>query len=142
MLSSSTYFLLRILLSTTLPNHLTTHLLPLLHRLPFPFLSPPPLPNTPTYTLHHRLLLSLVTLLLLLTNLHQAIRSTPPNFYEILGVHPGVDEGGLKLAFRAFARKGHPDRVGVGKGGEEVWREVRDAYEALRDPVVRFAYDR
>lgn len=57
-------------------------------------------------------------------------------------MHPGVDEVGLKLAFRAFARKYHPDRPGVGKQGEAWFIQVRDAFEALRDPVVRFAYDR
>lgn len=64
----------------------------------------------------------------------------PRNFYEILNVSPDIDESGLKFAFRAFARKNHPDRVG--KAGESVFIEVRDAFEALKDPVVRFAYDR
>ncbi len=66
----------------------------------------------------------------------------PPSFYEVLGVAPGVDENGLKLAFRAFAKKYHPDRPGVGPGGVEMFMSVRDAFEALKDPVVRFAYDR
>jgi DnaJ-class molecular chaperone len=69
----------------------------------------------------------------------------PPNFYQILGVGQGgqgVDEAGLKVAFRAFAKRNHPDRPEVGRGGEELFIEVRDAFEALKDPVVRFAYDR
>ena len=93
----------------------------------------------------------------------------PPNFYQTLGVQSGADEAGLKIAFRAFARKWHPDKmgggrgaggeggkrwsgmwrrgeevwgVGVGGGGEEVFREVREVYDALRNPVIRFAYDR
>jgi curved DNA-binding protein CbpA len=65
-----------------------------------------------------------------------------PNFYQILGVYPNVDENGLKLAFRAFAKRYHPDRPGVGKEGEALFMAVRDAFEALKDPVVRFAYDR
>lgn len=63
-----------------------------------------------------------------------------PSFYEILGVAPNVDENGLKLAFRAFAKKNHPDKVGA--EGVDLFMQVRDAFEALKDPVVRFAYDR
>ena len=138
MLSSSTYALLRIASYTYLPSHLTPYLLRLLHTL---HPRPPP-PHSPLHTLHTRLTHTLIILLLLLYNLLEAIRSTPPNFYEVLGVVPGVDEGGLKMGYRAWVRRYHPDRPGVGEGGEEVFREVRVGYEALRDPVVRFAYDR
>ena len=65
-----------------------------------------------------------------------------PNFYQILGVSPNVDENGLKLAFRAFAKRNHPDRPEVGKEGEALFIAVRDAFDALKDPAVRFAYDR
>jgi DnaJ-class molecular chaperone len=65
-----------------------------------------------------------------------------PNFYQILSVPHAVDEAGLKAAFRQFAKKNHPDRPGVGRHGEELFIMVRDVYEALKDPVVRFAYDR
>jgi len=51
----------------------------------------------------------------------------PPNFYEILGVPPDVDESGLKLAFRAFARRNHPDKAGP--QGKELFMYVRDAFE-------------
>lgn len=63
-----------------------------------------------------------------------------PNYYEILGVSPTSDESSLKSAFRQFAKKNHPDRVGV--QGEQLFMEVRDAFEALKNPVTRFAYDR
>jgi DnaJ-class molecular chaperone len=66
----------------------------------------------------------------------------PPNFYEVLHVPPDVDENGLKLAFRQFARYNHPDRPGVGPEGQALFILVRDMYEALKNPVVRFAYDR
>lgn len=64
----------------------------------------------------------------------------PPNFYEILGVSPEADDQVLKLAFRTFARRNHPDRVGP--QGAPLFIAVRDAYEALNHPVKRFAYDR
>jgi len=55
-------------------------------------------------------------------------------------VGPDADESQLKLAFRNFARKNHPDKVG--RQGEELFMIVRDAYESLKHPVKRFAYDR
>lgn len=73
-------------------------------------------------------------------NFIDASSGVAKNFYELLGVNPRSDEGALKAAFRAFARKNHPDRVGP--GGETLFMDVRDAFEALKDPVVRFAYDR
>lgn len=66
----------------------------------------------------------------------------PLNFYQILGVPPIVDDAGLKLAFRQFAKQHHPDRPGVGTAGTELFMLVRNAFEALKDPTVRFAYDR
>ena len=66
----------------------------------------------------------------------------PLNFYQILGVPPTVDDAGLKFAFRQFAKQHHPDRPGVGTAGIEMFMIVRNAFEALKDPTVRFAYDR
>ncbi|KAG8921798.1 hypothetical protein FRC00_008221, partial [Tulasnella sp. 408] len=64
----------------------------------------------------------------------------PPNYYQLLGVKLDADENQLKAAFRNFARKNHPDKVGVAR--TELFARVRDAYDALRNPVKRFAYDR
>jgi DnaJ-class molecular chaperone len=72
----------------------------------------------------------------------QSSRTLPPNFYEILGVVPDVDENGLKIAFRQFAKKHHPDRPGIGEDGAQLFMMVREVFEALKNPVVRFAYDR
>ena len=62
------------------------------------------------------------------------------NYYEMLGVPPTANDSALKAGFRAFARKYHPDRAGP--EAEALFMEVRDAYEALKNPVSRFAYDR
>ena len=64
----------------------------------------------------------------------------PSNYYEILDVNPTADDNALKTAFRQFAKKYHPDRVGA--QGEALFMEVRNAYDALKDPITRFAYDR
>ena len=68
------------------------------------------------------------------------------SFYEMLGVEVDVDESGLKVAFRQVAKKYHPDHHHLeekdGEGAAEVFVMVRQVFEALKDPVVRFAYDR
>ncbi|KAF9243188.1 DnaJ-domain-containing protein [Melanogaster broomeanus] len=104
------------------------------------FRSPTPPSRSPTYVQHYRYTYAAVVLCYLTYNFIDASRGLPKNFYELLGVEPRPDEGALKAAFRAFARKNHPDRVG--SAGEAHFIAVRDAFEALKDPVVRFAYDR
>ncbi|KAF8234363.1 hypothetical protein L208DRAFT_832698 [Tricholoma matsutake] len=121
------------------PDFATRRLLAIFYR----FLrAPPPQPNTRTYHQHYAATFAFVVLSYLLYNLISSARAMPPNFYQILGVRPDVDEPGLKAAFRHFVKWNHPDRPGVGSNGEELFILVRDVYEALKDPVVRFAYDR
>ena len=99
-------------------------------------------PGTPAYRQHYAYAFAVVVLSYLTVNLIQGIRYMPLNFYQILGVPPTVDDAGLKLAFRQFAKHHHPDRPGVGTAGTELFMLVRNAFEALKDPTVRFAYDR
>ena len=62
------------------------------------------------------------------------------DYYDILGVEPGAGEAELKTAYRRLARKYHPD-VSKEAGAEEKFKAVNEAYEALRDPEKRKAYD-
>ncbi len=62
------------------------------------------------------------------------------DYYEILGVEPGAGEAEIKTAYRRLARKYHPD-VSKEAGAEEKFKAVNEAYEALRDPQKRAAYD-
>lgn len=62
------------------------------------------------------------------------------DYYEILGVEPGAGEAEIKTAYRRLARKYHPD-VSKEPGAEEQFKSVNEAYEALRDPQKRAAYD-
>jgi curved DNA-binding protein len=62
------------------------------------------------------------------------------DYYEILGVTRGADADEVKLAYRKLARKYHPD-VSKEKNAENKFKELQEAYEVLRDPEKRAAYD-
>ncbi|MFD0738044.1 DnaJ C-terminal domain-containing protein [Lysobacter koreensis] len=62
------------------------------------------------------------------------------DYYETLGVEAGAGEAEIKTAYRRLARKYHPD-VSKEAGAEEKFKAVNEAYEALRDPQKRAAYD-
>jgi len=62
------------------------------------------------------------------------------DYYQILGVEPGAGDSEIKTAYRRLARKYHPD-VSKEPGAEEKFKSVNEAYEALRDPQKRAAYD-
>ena len=62
------------------------------------------------------------------------------DYYEVLGVTRDADADGVKRAYRKLARKYHPD-VSKEKNAENKFKEVQEAYEVLRDPEKRAAYD-
>ena len=62
------------------------------------------------------------------------------DYYEVLGVTRGSDADAVKRAYRKLARKYHPD-VSKEKNAENKFKEVQEAYEVLRDPEKRAAYD-
>jgi curved DNA-binding protein CbpA len=62
------------------------------------------------------------------------------NYYVVLGIAEDADEETIRSAFRALARRYHPD-VGVGSSPVEFHR-AREAYETLADPERRRRYDR
>jgi molecular chaperone DnaJ len=64
------------------------------------------------------------------------------DFYETLGVVRGCDEKELKSAFRKLAMQFHPDRNNGDHTAELKFKEVNEAYECLKDPHKRAAYDR
>ncbi len=63
------------------------------------------------------------------------------DYYEILGLSRGASEQDIKSAFRRLAKDCHPDRNAGDKGAETKFKELNEAYEALRDPQKRAAYD-
>ena len=64
------------------------------------------------------------------------------DYYDILGVDQGADERELKSAFRKLAMDCHPDRNPGDVAAEQKFKELNEAYEALKDPQKRAAYDR
>lgn len=64
------------------------------------------------------------------------------DYYDILGVGRNADADAIKKAYRKLALQHHPDRNGGSKEAEERFKEATEAYEVLRDPERRTAYDR
>ena len=64
------------------------------------------------------------------------------DYYETLGVSKTASEKELKAAFRKLAMKHHPDRNPGDAEAERKFKEAGEAYDALRDPQKRAAYDR
>jgi curved DNA-binding protein len=62
------------------------------------------------------------------------------DYYQIMGVARDASPDELKRVYRRLARKFHPD-VSKEKDAETRFKEVQEAYEVLKDPQKRAAYD-
>ncbi len=60
--------------------------------------------------------------------------------YEVLGVKRDASESDIKKAYRKLARNYHPD-VSKETGAEERFKDIAEAYQTLKDPEKRAAYD-
>lgn len=64
------------------------------------------------------------------------------DYYELLGVSRGADDRMIKAAYRKLAMECHPDRHGGCSEKEAHFKAISEAYECLKDPQKRAAYDR
>ncbi len=67
---------------------------------------------------------------------------TKRDYYEILGVDKGAEDGALKAAYRKLALQFHPDRNPNNHEAEEKFKEAAEAYGVLSDSQKRAVYDR
>ena len=63
------------------------------------------------------------------------------DYYDVLGINKSASPEDIKSAYRKLAVKHHPDKNKGDKASEEKFKEVAEAYEALKDPVKRVEYD-
>jgi molecular chaperone DnaJ len=64
------------------------------------------------------------------------------DYYELLGIQRGADDGAIKAAYRRMAKECHPDRHGGCAEQEARFKAISEAYDCLKDPQKRAAYDR
>ena len=68
--------------------------------------------------------------------------STQIDYYELLECERTADAGTIKTSYRKLAMKYHPDKNAGCKDSESKFKAVSEAYDVLKDPQKRAAYDR
>jgi molecular chaperone DnaJ len=64
------------------------------------------------------------------------------DYYELLGISRGADDAAIKAAYRRLAKECHPDRHNGCSEKEAHFKAINEAYDVLKDPQKRAAYDR
>jgi molecular chaperone DnaJ len=64
------------------------------------------------------------------------------DYFEVLEVSRTASDDEIKAAYRKLAMRWHPDRNNGSKESEEKFKQLTEAYDVLRDPQKRAAYER
>jgi molecular chaperone DnaJ len=64
------------------------------------------------------------------------------DYYELLEVERGADDSAIKASYRRLAMRYHPDKNPGCMDSEARFKEISEAYDCLKDPQKRAAYDR
>src|SRR5215212_3885419 len=64
------------------------------------------------------------------------------DYYDLLGIQRGADDAAVKAAYRRLAKECHPDRHNGCRDQEARFKAISEAYDVLKDPQKRAAYDR
>ncbi|KAI9228433.1 MAG: hypothetical protein DHS80DRAFT_15573 [Piptocephalis tieghemiana] len=99
-----------------------------------------PKAGSPAYNKQRNKIYTFVVLSYLAYTLMETYTGLAPSYYSIFDQTPETyDARGLKSRYKRLSLLYHPDKV---EGAEEMFHQVRVAYETLNDPVKRYAYDR
>ncbi|MEY4239050.1 MAG: molecular chaperone DnaJ, partial [Pseudomonadota bacterium] len=64
------------------------------------------------------------------------------DYYELLEVERGADDAAIKSSYRKLAMRWHPDKNPGDAEAEARFKAISEAYDCLKDPQKRAAYDR
>ena len=70
------------------------------------------------------------------------LMSVEADYYELLEIERTADDGTIKSTYRKLAMRWHPDKNPGDRAAEAKFKAISEAYECLKDPQKRAAYDR
>ncbi len=68
--------------------------------------------------------------------------STELDYYELLEIERGANDAVIKSSYRKLAMRWHPDKNPGDDAAEARFKAISEAYDCLKDPQKRAAYDR